>query len=303
MPFVQVQLICGKDFLIMRTSKVDLTLKSLRSTRWSCRADACKAPCGSYAQIRDVLERISSDPGEKRDTRNEASAPSKKSGSLKTSFMTQFWNRVSSRFKATSESLQKADIDLTTAIRLFESLKLFLLSIRDRLDHFETSAKIVPGICRSYKDELQRNKKRKIFSDESTEHEITLKGRERFLIEPFSVVTDSLVNCLEHRMNAYSDINKKFSILLNMDSKDPAAVRKQADGLAVLFPSDLDENLADEIIQFRCFIQTEEEKSPPKLLQVLLKHRLQSIFPDVFVALRMFLTPPVTNCEGERLFS
>ena len=30
---------------------------------------------------------------------------------------------------------------------------------------------------------------------------------------------------------------------------------------------------------------------------------MQSTFPSVFIALRIFLTLPVTNCEGERSFS
>lgn len=36
--------------------KVDMTLKSLSSTHWSCRADASKALCGNYAKIGDILQ-------------------------------------------------------------------------------------------------------------------------------------------------------------------------------------------------------------------------------------------------------
>lgn len=38
-------------------------------------------------------------------------------------------------------------------------------------------------------------------------------------------------------------------------------------------------------------------------MQILRKNGLQTTFPSVFVALRLFLTLPVTNCEGERSFS
>lgn len=158
-------------------------------------------------------------------------------------------------------------------------------------------------MCQSYRDELQRVKRRKAFPDESTEHEVTLKGRERYHIETFNVIIDKLSSCLAHRMEAYKNITDRFGILLNLESDDLPTVCKQADALCALYPSDLDQNLADEIIQFRCFVQSEQDKSPPQLLQVLLKHGLQSIFPNVFVALCIFLTLPVTNCEGERSFS
>ena len=65
----------------------------------------------------------------------------------------------------------------------------------------------------------------------------------------------------------------------------------------------MDTALADELIQFRAFVSTEQEKTPSNLLQVVLRNGLQTTFPNVFVALRLFLTLPVSNCEGERTFS
>ena len=47
----------------------------------------------------------------------------------------------------------------------------------------------------------------------------------------------------------------------------------------------------------------EQDKLPSKMLSTVLELGLQSVFPDVYVALRMFLTLPVTNCEGQRSFS
>ena len=47
----------------------------------------------------------------------------------------------------------------------------------------------------------------------------------------------------------------------------------------------------------------ETDKSPSNMLKTILKFGQQLVFPNVYVALRMFLTLPVTNCEGERSFS
>ena len=40
-----------------------------------------------------------------------------------------------------------------------------------------------------------------------------------------------------------------------------------------------------------------------EMLQIIRRNGTQTTFPGVFVALRPFLTLPVTNCEGERSFS
>ncbi|KAK0154403.1 hypothetical protein N1851_003512 [Merluccius polli] len=60
-------------------------------------------------------------------------------------------------------------------------------------------------------------------------------------------------------------------------------------------PTDLDGSLSDELIQFKHFVQN--ETSPVQLLQALERHGLKTTFPNVYVALRLFLTLPVSNCE------
>ncbi|KAK0156467.1 Zinc finger MYM-type protein 1 [Merluccius polli] len=84
---------------------------------------------------------------------------------------------------------------------------------------------------------------------------------------------------------------------------DDTDLRKRASALSSSYPGDLDTALAEELIQFRSFVSTEQDKTPANVLQVVLKNGLQTTFPNVFVALRLFLTLPVSNCEGERTFS
>ncbi|KAJ4922078.1 hypothetical protein JOQ06_026313, partial [Pogonophryne albipinna] len=78
---------------------------------------------------------------------------------------------------------------------------------------------------------------------------------------------------------------------------DDTDLRRRANILSSSYPTDLDKSLGDELIQFRAFVSTESDKTPANRLQVVLKHGLQTTFPNVFVALRIFLTLPVTNCE------
>jgi len=85
---------------------------------------------------------------------------------LKCHLWHSFGTVLLSRFKVTSEALQKTDMDLMTVIHLFKSLRSWVESLQDQFDHFERSAKNVPSVCQSYKDELQRVKKQKAFSNE-----------------------------------------------------------------------------------------------------------------------------------------
>jgi len=55
--------------------------------------------------------------------------------------MTVVWYTILERFNATSLSLQKVDIDLISAVKLYDSLVTFLLQLRDIFDETEEKAK------------------------------------------------------------------------------------------------------------------------------------------------------------------
>ena len=82
---------------------------------------------------------------------------------------------------------------------------------------------------------------------------------------------------------------------------DHSDINTKATELCAAYPSDLDISLGNELIHFRSFMQ--DKQSPTKILQTLLDLDLQSAFPNVYVATRIFLTLPITNCDGERSFS
>ena len=111
---------------------------------------------------------------------------------------------------------------------------------------------------------------------------------------------DKLTQSLGHRLEAYRHLCSLFSVLF---CESNASVIENATVLASAHPSDLDDSLGDELIQLRSFIKPEDDTSPKGLLRKILDCGLQSMFPNVYVALRLFLTLPVCNCEGERSFS
>ena len=90
---------------------------------------------------------------------------------LETALITVVWHSILERFNATSSSLQKVDIDLISAVKLYDSLGTFLLQLRDRLDKKEEKAKSHVEIQKC-KEATKRTKRRKRFFDESSIHQI-----------------------------------------------------------------------------------------------------------------------------------
>uniref|UniRef100_A0A3B4Y3E3 DUF4371 domain-containing protein n=1 Tax=Seriola lalandi dorsalis TaxID=1841481 RepID=A0A3B4Y3E3_SERLL len=166
------------------TEDVTKKLKSLSSTRWSCRADSTRAICENYPAIRQALQMMTSDSQERQDTRREAAALSNKLGKLQTALMTVIWDTVLHRFKLTSDSLQKVDMDLKTAVRLLESLRTYV-------------ARAVTAVTQTY---------------HSVTH-LVLSGSKKFEVETYNTIIDSLLSGLTKRLEAYAELkNDIFTI-------------------------------------------------------------------------------------------
>ncbi|KAF7652124.1 hypothetical protein LDENG_00101180 [Lucifuga dentata] len=235
------------------------TLKSLSETRWSCRADSTKVLREHYCEIKEALKKqhIASDTEQKQATRREAAALCRKLEKMETAFMTILWDTVLQRYNATSHKLQQSDLDLATAVKLLESLQSFVGPLCDQFSAFEDAARTLSTTTQSYQHDLTRARKRKSFSDESTENEVLLSGSDKYKVETFNVIIDRLISCLTKRTDAYRDITGLFGILFDMEC-DAQEVHNRTTTFISTYPEDLNNELADELIQLRHFVSSDD---------------------------------------------
>ena len=148
---------------------------------------------------------MASDGQERQDTRREAAALYNKLGKLETALMTIIWDTVLHRFKLTSDSLQ--NMDLNTAVRLLESLRTYVASLRGQFTNFETRARAVTGVTQTYHSETHRVSKRKACYDETPGNEVVLIGSKKFEVESYNTIIESLLSGLTHRLEAYTEMH------------------------------------------------------------------------------------------------
>src|SRR6218665_2350473 len=140
-------------------------VKTLSATCWSARADATKCLFVHYKDIRNALIDISTDNRHNIDTRAEAGGFARKIGQFETAFMTVIWHTILDRFNTTSASLQKVEIDLFTALKLYESLTTFVEEIGGSFDDMEK--KVQDYVDNQQNKEAQRRvvKRKRFFND------------------------------------------------------------------------------------------------------------------------------------------
>lgn len=279
-----------------------LVLKSLSQTRWSRHAESCKAIMKNFSAILRCLEHIAKDEEENGDTRNEARSLLKKMAKLETAFMAIFWCEILERFDKTSVALQKPGLDISTAVDLLSSLEGFVDSLRPLFDTFEARARTMSS-SQCYQDEGKRIAVSKYPDGKS---DCRLRGRKKFLVETYNVVLDCLGSALRVRKAAYADLCEKFGFLkLLTENGSMISLAQQAERLVETYTNDLEPVFPTEIIQFANFLQSSgcQDTSALGIIKLLHERQLINVFPNLSIALRMYLSIPVTNCESERSFS
>lgn len=279
-------------------------IKSLSDTRWSARADATNALRCSYVDIKEALRDLSDSGIENATTQNEASSLVKKMDQLETAIMTVVWDCILTRFNAVNKSLQKQEIELCTAVELFDSLLEFINGIRHNFNNYEEVAKTLVPLP-TYAADQQRIRQRKRQFDEigiETEH-LWQSPKDNFRVNAFFVVIDHLSNELKRRRQAYDDLHSRFNFLVNFSKLTNPQILEAATNFQLYYANDIEEGFANEFLHFTNYFVKEENKSPSNLLALIRSKCIKDTFPNVEVALRMYLTIPSSNAEGERSFS
>jgi hypothetical protein len=106
-------------------------------------------------------------------------------------------------------------------------------------------------------------------------------------------------------MSAYSAIHGLFGFLTEFESLTLDDLHKRAAHLVKSYPEDLESSFIDEFVQFTNILVADNDKTITHMSELLKSDGgvMLSTFPNVAIALRIYLTLPINNCQGERSFS
>lgn len=282
--------------------KSGLIVKSLSQTRWCARADAVKALLMSYTEIKTALAELSDDNTQNQITRQEAKNLCNKMNEFDTAVMTIIWHTLLARFNATNLALQKANIDILSVVKLYDSLLNFILTTRDNYGEMEKLAKELVS-THEYVSEKSRSRVRKGMFDEQNTPDIALTPSDRFRVQTFNVIIDSMSAELRKRQTSYLKLRELFGFLTEFKTLCLADLRQQCIHLVEAYPSDLEIEFVDEFLQFSSTVNTEDGVKVVDLMNHLNNQVMVGTYPNVRIALRLYFSIPATNCEGERSFS
>ena len=116
----------------------NMTLKSLSTTRWCAREDACKSLNVDWKAVFSALRTFSEN--ENGRVRCEAEGLLRKLNSIEVAFMTSVWGCILQQFGKTMKKLQAEDADIYTSVEMYDSLTMFLTDLQNSFPIYKDSA-------------------------------------------------------------------------------------------------------------------------------------------------------------------
>jgi len=283
-----------------------ISLHRLSDTRWSARIDAIKPLVKRPREIMASLKTLKEDFDLPGDLYNDVTALLTWFLSFEYVVLATFWFKALQAINDVSCLLQGTQLTLDEEIRLFTSLVNDLQRIRESWSTIIEESRIVAvnlGFEEMFKQKRQR--RQKIFHDEDRRnvHEHATE-EDKFRVEVFYAALDKAIQEISVRAQKAKEINNRFSFIWNWDVSADATILKAVQ-LAKFYPRDINADDIAEETRHMASIGKElfGKVSSLELLNLIYKKGLQNIFPQTCIALRIFITIPVSVAEGERFFS
>ena len=215
---------------------------------------------------------------------------------LETGIYSVFWNDILERVNETSRKLHDPTLDLNAAVAMVVSLKRFVEAKRETFTEYERHGATLSGTS-DYVQTRQRPRNVRFDYGPASDAELT---PQKFRVTSYIPVIDQFVVSLAHRLSAYEELCSRFLRVL---------VESSADILVIVYKDDLEHSFGNELVQFVAFsnefLKDADDTIGKEhfLYKLIIDMRVKCSFPNVEIALRMYLILMVTNCSGERSFS
>ncbi|XP_071060220.1 zinc finger MYM-type protein 1-like [Pseudochaenichthys georgianus] len=286
---------------------VKTTLKSWSETRWESRIKSVEAVKYQAGQIREALLEVretTADPV----VRVEAQSLAEEIGSYRFIICTTIWYDILYKIQHVSKLMQSPSMQLDVAVDLLKKTGDSLTCYRRTgFSDAQTTAKEMceeMNVESVLKQKRLRSTKRQ-FGYESPDEPIddALKNME---ITFFNVVVDTALSSLDERFQHLEEVNNKFGVLINFPTTSNEELSKHCQTLSSALTHDGQPDIDGR--ELAAEMQNvphlpSKKMTNMELLTFLHEKKLTEMYPNLWVALRISATLPVTVAAAERSFS
>ena len=291
---------------------VELSIKSQSDTRWESRIKCIKPLRYNLKEVLLALKDLEAISIERKDGRAASETKSLIAHLSKWSFLLSvfIWYDILFQVNKASKILQSYGVSLHTMETEIQATEKFLQNYRTTgYDSAATSAVEIAqelDIDPSFPPS-RSGKKRRLF-DYQGEEEQRATPELKFKSNFFYPLVDQAIMSIKERFNLLREVSSAFSFLF---TRDKLLLVQQENALLTCCKEfqkkfgDIDsDEMSAELQRFVLILQKKRNLNTAQdFLNYLLKTHLFELYPNVYIALRILLTCPVTVASAERSFS
>lgn len=297
---------------------VKITLKSQSSTRWSSKFSAVSAVTTQFEKIVEALLDIINSDSTNAHTLTEANALVTQVYTFRFLLGSIIWKMILERINMSSVILQTVNISVGDATKHLAGLLEWLIEFKKY--GFETAYNLAMEISKEqdldinsgFGSRITRGRKPSRFCHGNDDEHEQMTPLQKFKHEYFDAILEKITDEFQLRFSTMKSSNEQFGILWGNDllklGREDMILR--ANELSSFYAQDL---IKDDFIKEIGYLKSAvvpfledkplEATSAVDILTILFKHEMNSQFPNVVTALKIFLTLPVSVASNERSFS
>ena len=287
---------------------IGCSLHSMSQTRWSARVDSVRPFAAHIGGLKTAVENAL-EMNLTPETRADLDGILTYLGSFECVIMASVWLKILTAIDYRNKVLQARGTTLDIEVENIKSLIKDMKCLRDNWNAILDESKLVAqnyGIENSFSFTEKRRKKRRLFADETKEDTTDCDPEEKFKHEVFYVLLDCVIGNMTTRYDAAMKLESVFGVLWKYPHLKSEVVQDLAQTLHMKYQADVSANLVQELEHLRVIHPAnlgENALQPLELLNKLHTLKLEALFPNIVVLLRIFCTLPVTVAQAERSFS
>jgi len=299
------------------------SLHGMSGTRWSERVTAIRPVAAHSDLILKAIEAVG-DLTLTPEATTELESLQRYFSSFISVLMSSIWIKVLPAINERNKILQTRVGTVDVEVKNLEDLLSDLQSIRDQWTKiWNESALVANGLDMPTKlpSTRKRQVKRKRFFDDSPEQPKQQTQQQQrndnpadepqvneFRINVFYRLIDAVILGLTTRFEAAKHIDSLLGFLYKFQLLSEEDLSSAVTSFCAMYNRDVSEDLVEEMLLLKKISranlgQGDEQLSPLHLLNKLHDTRLESLFRNVCISLRIFCTLPVTVASAERSFS
>lgn len=287
-------------------NNIGCSLHSMSTTRWSARVDCVKPFAAHMPGLLKAIDDISC-LNLTPETRTDLQGLKTYMKSFECTLLASIWFKVLTAINHRNLVLQARNATLDVETANIKSLIGELKTLRDQWPVILRECEIV-AVNGNFSDTFQekRRKMRKRQFDESTPDVAIPTPEIQFKQGVFYVLLDCLIGNMTRRFDALNAIEVKFGFFWRYRELNQQDLRQQARSFCETYHGDVSIDLIEEIIHLKAIHEANlgpDILPPLQLLNELHKVKMEVLFPNICISLRIYCSIPVSVAEGERSFS